>query len=74
MTNGDDAILVGVVARTHGNRGEVIINSETDFPQERFYEGAQLMTRARDGRPGTLEVASMRMHQGRPVILFKGIG
>ena len=32
------------------------------------------MTRARDGRSATLEVASMRMHQGRPVILFKGIG
>ena len=74
MTNWDDAILVGVVARTHGNRGEVIVNSETDFPEERFYEGAQLMARARDGQPGTLEVASMRMHQGRPVILFKGVG
>ena len=74
MTNWDDAILVGVVARTHGNRGEVIVNSETDFPEERFCEGAQLMTRARDGRCGTLEVASMRMHQGRPVILFKGVG
>src|SRR5687767_13661008 len=74
MTNWDDAILVGVVARTHGNRGEVVVNSETDFPEERFYEGARLMTRASDGRPATLEVASMRMHQGRPVILFKGIG
>jgi 16S rRNA processing protein RimM len=74
MDHWDDAILVGVVARTHGNRGEVIINAETDFPEERFGEGAQLMTRAKDGRFGTLEVASMRMHQGRPVILFTGIG
>lgn len=73
MSNWDDAILIGVIARTHGNRGEVIVNSETDFPEERFYEGARLMTRAKDGTPGTLEVASMRMHQGRPVILFKGI-
>jgi 16S rRNA processing protein RimM len=73
MTNWDDAILIGVVARTHGNRGEVIVNSETDFPEERFYAGAQLMTRAKDGSFGTLEVASMRMHQSRPVILFKGI-
>lgn len=72
--NWDDAILVGVVARTHGNRGEVIVNPETDFPEERFSDGAQLMTRARDGQQGTLEVVSMRMHQGRPVILFKGIG
>ena len=74
MTSWDDAILVGVVARTHGNRGEVVVNSETDFPADRFYEGARLMTRARDGAAGTLEVASMRMHQGRPVIRFKGIG
>jgi 16S rRNA processing protein RimM len=73
MNNWDDAILVGVVARTHGNRGEVIVNSQTDFPEDRFCEGAQLMTRAKDGRLETLEVASMRMHQGRPVILFKGI-
>ena len=74
MTNWDDAILVGVVARTHGNRGEVIVNAETDFPEERFHEGARLMSRAKDGSVVTLEVATMRMHQGRPVILFTGIG
>jgi 16S rRNA processing protein RimM len=69
----DDAILVGVVARTHGNRGEVIVNPETDFPEVRFHRGARLMARRKDGAPGTLEVASMRMHQGRPVILFSGV-
>ena len=74
MSDWDDAILIGVIARTHGNRGEVIVNPETDFPEERFHEGARLMMRAKDGNVGTLEVATMRMHQGRPVILFKGIG
>jgi 16S rRNA processing protein RimM len=73
MGDWEDAILVGVVARTHGNRGEVIVNAETDFPEERFREGARLMTRRKDGTPATLEVATMRMHQGRPVILFTGI-
>jgi 16S rRNA processing protein RimM len=73
MSSWDDAILIGVVARTHGNRGEVIVNAETDFPEERFRDGAQLMTRRKDGTPATLEVATMRMHQGRPVILFKGV-
>jgi 16S rRNA processing protein RimM len=73
MSNWDDAILVGVVARTHGNRGEVVVNAETDFPEERFREGAQLMARLKDGSPATMEVVTMRMHQGRPVILFKGI-
>ncbi|HWI18324.1 MAG TPA: ribosome maturation factor RimM, partial [Vicinamibacterales bacterium] len=74
MSGWDDAILVGVVARTHGNRGEVVVNSQTDFPEDRFSEGASLMSRRNDGSPVTLEVATMRMHQGRPVILFKGIG
>ena len=73
MSGWDDAILVGVVARTHGNRGEVVVNSETDFPEERFRAGAQLMTRRKDGSPATLEVATVRMHQRRPVILFAGV-
>lgn len=72
--NWDDGILVGVVARTHGNRGEVIVNPETDFPGERFRKGACLWTRRRDGAPSTLEVVTMRMHQGRPVIMFAGVG
>jgi 16S rRNA processing protein RimM len=73
MTEFDDAILIGVVARTHGNRGEVIVNPETDFPEERFQAGAELMARSKDGSQTTMEVVTMRMHQGRPVILFKGI-
>ena len=73
MTDWDDAILVGVIARTHGIKGEVAVNPETDFPEDRFRAGAQLMTRRKDGSAATLEVATMRMHQGRPLILFKGI-
>ena len=73
MSDWEDAILIGVVARTHGNRGEVIVNAETDFPEQRFRAGAQLMTRRKDGTAATLEVATMRMHQGRPVILFTGV-
>jgi 16S rRNA processing protein RimM len=68
----DEAILVGVVARAHGNRGEVILNSETDFPEERFHPGAHLEGRGRDGREMALEVETMRMHQGRPVVRFVG--
>lgn len=74
MSDWDDAILVGVIARSHGNKGEVVVNPETDFPDDRFAAGAQLMTRRRDGSPAMLEVTTMRMHQGRPVILFKGVG
>jgi 16S rRNA processing protein RimM len=73
MSDWDDAVLVGVIARTHGNKGEVVVNAETDFPEERFRAGAQLMARLNDGTPAKMEVATMRMHQGRPVILFKGV-
>jgi 16S rRNA processing protein RimM len=72
MAGRDDAILVGVVARSHGNRGEVILNSETDFPEERFQAGAHVEGRGKDGREVALEVATMRMHQGRPVVRFVG--
>jgi 16S rRNA processing protein RimM len=72
MAGRDDAILVGVVARSHGNRGEVILNSETDFPEERFQAGAHLEGRGQDGREVALEVETMRMHQGRPVVRFVG--
>ena len=40
--NWDDMAVVGRIARTHGLRGEVIVNLETDFPDERFYPGAEL--------------------------------
>src|SRR5258708_6951911 len=74
MTPWDDAILIGVIARTQGNRGEVIVNSETDFPEDRFQAGATLRTKYRDGSEGELEVTAMRMHQGRPVLALKGVG
>lgn len=68
----DDAILIGVVARSHGNRGEVIVNSETDFPEERFRVGAKLRTRRRNGTEAVLEVTSMRLQQGRPILGLAG--
>lgn len=66
----DDLILVGRVARAHGNKGQVIVNPDTDFPDDRFVVGAIL-------RVGTAEtprrITSARFHQGRPVIGLEGI-
>ena len=39
----DDLLLVGRVARAHGNKGQVIVNPETDFPEERFAAGHELI-------------------------------
>ena len=67
----DDMVLVGRIARTHGHRGQVIVDPETDFPRSGLRPGAVLHT-MRDGRPGTVTIAAMRMHKGRPVVTFEG--
>jgi 16S rRNA processing protein RimM len=69
----DDMILVGVVARTHGNRGEVILNSETDFPELRFRVGARLCGRRGSEPAEWLEVTAVRFQQGRPILGLAGI-
>ena len=52
----DDLLLVGRVARAHGNRGQVIVNLETDFPEERFKVGRS----AAGGTGGTKRARSPR--------------
>jgi 16S rRNA processing protein RimM len=65
-----DLVLVGRVARAHGNRGQVIVNLDTDFPDERFRSGEVLLVGA-DATPRTIR--DVRFHQGRPVIALEGI-
>lgn len=69
----DALVTVGRVARTHGNRGAVIVNPETDFPEARFREGRALRVRRGD-RVETLTVASVRFQDGRPIVGFREIG
>ena len=45
-------VLVGRIARPHGLRGQVIVNPETDFVEERFKTGATFWTRSERGRGG----------------------
>ncbi len=72
--NWDDMVLVGIVARTHGNRGQVIVNLETDFPEDRFKPGATLFAKRPDGRVEQLQVTSVRFQQQRPILGLAGIG
>ena len=65
--------VVGHVARAHGIRGQVIVNPETDFPDERFCPGAELYVGKGDGAWRTITVTTARMHQGRPVIGLSGV-
>lgn len=63
-------LLVGWIARAHGNRGQVIVKSESDFADERFKVGATLLVGA-EARP--MKVVNVRFQQGRPVIALEGV-
>jgi 16S rRNA processing protein RimM len=64
-------VLVGRVARTHGIRGHVLVNPETDFVAERFHAGAEMWTRV-DGRDRVLTIADARVEGRRPILAFDG--
>ena len=73
MERWDDMVLVGRVARAHGNRGQVIVDPATDFPDERFKPGSVLHMR-RDNRVDPVTVESVRFHRGRPILGLAGVG
>jgi 16S rRNA processing protein RimM len=66
----DDLLLVGRIARAHGNRGQVIVNLDTDFPEERFKVGQILLV---GPEHEAREIREVRFHQGRPVIALNGV-
>jgi 16S rRNA processing protein RimM len=68
----DDMALVGRIARAHGNRGQVIVDPETDFPAERFKAGAVLYVRE-GGTTQSLTIEHVRFHRGRPIIGLAGV-
>ena len=69
----DTLILVGRVARAHGNKGQVIVNPDTDFPEERFRAGQTVFMRSSGGAPQERMISAARFHQGRPVLSLQGV-
>src|SRR5687768_7451988 len=67
----EQMVLVGRIARPHGVRGQVIVNPETDFVDDRFVSGATMWVRSSQGEEA-LTIASARVQNGRPVIAFDG--
>ena len=75
MTSDDssaDLLLIGRVARAHGNRGQVIVNPETDFAEARFRVG-QVVLVGPAVRPVARRITAARFHQGRPVVALEGV-
>lgn len=60
-------VVVGVVGRAHGLRGEVVIDLRTDEPERRFAIGQVL--RFEDAQR-TLTVSSVHDHSGRMLVTF----
>lgn len=67
-----DNVLVGLVVRPHGLRGEVRIEVLSDV-SDRFAPGSELLLAAAGRPPRTVRVASFRPVRGGGVIHFAGV-
>jgi len=63
-----DLVVVGRIGRPQGIKGEVTVEVRTDAPDERFADGATLLTET-----GSLTVEHARDHSGKLVVLFEGV-
>ncbi len=68
----DEMAVVALVARPHGLRGEVILNPESDFPDERFQPGRVFYIQ-RAGIVEALTARAARFHRARPIVAFDGL-
>lgn len=64
--------VVGRIARPHGIKGQFVVHPETDFPEERFSQGATVYV-LRDGCIEPMVVTTTRIQGGRPVIGVDGV-
>ncbi|WP_058046477.1 ribosome maturation factor RimM [Streptomyces roseifaciens] len=65
-------LVVGRIGRAHGIRGEVTVEVRTDEPELRLGPGAVLGTDPAAAGPLTIE--SGRVHSGRLLLRFAGVG
>ncbi len=70
--NWENMAVVGRIARAHGNKGQVIVNLDTDFPEQRFHVGSELFVQ-RNGKVERIAITTVRFQQNRPVIGIDGV-
>jgi 16S rRNA processing protein RimM len=75
MLDWDQMVLVGRIARAHGNRGQVIVDPATDFPEARYRPGSIVHIRrsAGSGAIESLTMTAVRFYRGRPIIALAGV-
>ncbi|GGK96415.1 ribosome maturation factor RimM [Nocardia jinanensis] len=67
-------LVVGRVARSHGVRGELVVDVRTDEPEARFAPGSVLRGRAaRSTEVRDYTVESAREHSGRLLVQLAGV-
>jgi 16S rRNA processing protein RimM len=60
------------VARAHGIQGQIVVNPETDFMEDRFRAGRALLIGPAD-RTREYTIREVRFHQGRPILGLAGV-
>lgn len=61
-------VMVGIIGRAHGIRGEVAVEPRTDEPERRFAAGQTLRV---EDSTATFTVRSSRDHSGRLLVVFE---
>lgn len=68
----DDLVDVGRIVGAHGIRGEIAVESLTDFP-ERFTPGAEVLVVSPGGDVRPVRITASRTHKGRYLLLVEGV-
>lgn len=64
--------MIGRVVKSHGVRGEIVVEPTTDEPAERFAVG-EVLRGVQKNAEHRLTIAAVRPHQGRLLIRFEEI-
>lgn len=65
----EDYICIGKILTTHGLKGEVKIESYSDFDQERYRKGNTVYIES-EGEYIPFQTATFRIHKGYPLVSF----
>lgn len=68
----EEMLVVGRVARVHGLRGQVVVNPDTHFAEDRFVPGARVYLE-QPGGVRALDIEHARFWRGRPIVAFRGV-
>lgn len=66
-------VVLAVVRRPWGRRGELLLELQTDWPSERFASGVELRIKRRDGRESKAIVEKLRFVTAGPLLALRGV-